>query len=119
MTDCMTRELKLGNAPLRNETQIGSKRCLANGYSLSHLGGRIFSDHAGKIRHGQIVSVELDADAGTLKFWVDGKQHGPGWSSGVKGRLRWATSVLFKSNSVQIVPTPELEAWKLEEVSRT
>ena len=52
LTDCITRELKLGNAPLGNETQIGSKRWRANGYSLSHLGGRIFSDHAGKLRCG-------------------------------------------------------------------
>ena len=52
LTDCMARELKLGNAPLGNETQIGSKRWRANGYSLSHLGGRIFSDRVGKLRCG-------------------------------------------------------------------
>jgi hypothetical protein len=46
---------------------------------------------------------------GTLKFWVDGKPHGSGYTSGVSGPLRWATSVSFKGNAVEIVPTPELE----------
>ena len=71
--------------------------------------GKDSSDAAGRIYTGQIVTIELDADAGTLKFWVDGKPHGPGYTSGVKGRLRWATSVFRKGNGVQIVPTPELE----------
>ena len=71
--------------------------------------GKQKSNTAGKIKNGQIVILELDADAGTLKFWLDGKQHGPGFTHGVKGRLRWATSVSRKGNSVQVVPTPDLE----------
>ena len=57
-----------------------------------------------------MLTTQVDLDAGTLKFWVDGKPHGPGFTSGVTGRLRWATSMFWKGNSVQIVPNPvELE----------
>ena len=75
-------------------------------------GGRLWGngkegdDEAGRINDGQVLTMQVDLDAGTLKFWLDGKPHGPGWTSGVTGRLRWATSVAYKGNSVQIVPTP-------------
>ena len=52
--------------------------------------------------------MQVDTDAGTLKFWVDGKPHGPGYTSGVTGSLRWATSVGLIDNVVEIVPTPKL-----------
>ena len=71
--------------------------------------GKRLDDRAGEINEGQVLTMQVDLDAGTLKFWVDGKPHGPGWTSGVAGRLRWATSVYRKGNSVQIVPTPFLE----------
>ena len=69
-------------------------------------------DGAGYIKEGQIVSMEADLDKGTLRFWVDGKPHGPGYSSGVTGRLRWAVCLRYKGAAVQIVPTPELQPWK-------
>ena len=62
-------------------------------------------DRAGETNDGQVLTMQVDLDAGTLKFWVDGKPHGPGWTSGVTGRLRWATSIDWKGNTVQIVPT--------------
>jgi hypothetical protein len=73
--------------------------------------GKFNSDRAGEINDGQIVSMEADLDKGTLRFWVDGKPHGPGWGSGVTGRLRWAVSLYYKGGAVQIVPTPELQPW--------
>jgi hypothetical protein len=69
------------------------------------------SDKAGDIKEGQIVSMEADLDKGTLRIWVDGKPRGPGWGSGVTGRLRWAVSVHFKDGAAEIVPTPELQPW--------
>lgn len=66
----------------------------------------------GRMNEGDIVSLEADLDEGTLRFWVNGTPHGPGWSSGVKGKMRWAVSLGYKGNSAQIVPTPELEPWK-------
>jgi hypothetical protein len=73
--------------------------------------GKEEDDKAGKLKDGQIVSMEADLDKGTLRFWVDGKQHGPGWGSGVTGRLRWAVCLFFKGAAVEIVPTPELQPW--------
>jgi hypothetical protein len=73
--------------------------------------GKDGNDRAGSINEGQIVSMEADLDKGTLRFWVDGKQHGPGWDSGVVGRLRWAVCLPFKDAAVEIVPTPELQPW--------
>jgi hypothetical protein len=71
--------------------------------------GKEYSDGAGGINEGQIVSMEADLDKGTLRFWVDGKPHGPGWSSGVTGRLRWAVSLFYKGGAAETVPTPELQ----------
>jgi hypothetical protein len=68
-------------------------------------------DEAGDINGGQIVSMEADLDKGTLRFWVDGKQHGPGFMSGVQGRLRWAVSMGINGQAVEIVPTLELQPW--------
>jgi hypothetical protein len=73
--------------------------------------GKYNDDNAGDIKEGQIVSMEADLDKGTLRFWVDGKQHGPGYSSGVEGRVRWAVSLWCKGAAAEIVPTPELQPW--------
>ena len=73
--------------------------------------GKEGDDCAGHIKQGQIVSMEADLEKGTLRFWVDGKQHGPGFVSGVEGRLRWAVSVCYKGGAAEIVPTPELQPW--------
>merc|ERR1711865_316684 len=71
-----------------------------------HGNGKQDDDWAGEIYDGQVLTMQVDLDAGTLKFWLDGEPHGPGFNSGVTGRLRWATSVQCKGTSVQIVPTP-------------
>ena len=74
--------------------------------------GKECGDSAGRINEGQIVSMEADLDKGTLRFWVDGKPHGPGHSSGVTGRLRWAVNLYDEGSAVEIiVPTPELQPW--------
>ena len=53
--------------------------------------------------------MQVDMDAGTLKFWLEGNPHGPGYTSGLTGPLCWATTVAFTGNVVEIVPTPELQ----------
>ena len=52
--------------------------------------------------------MQVDMDAGTLKFLLAGKPHGPGYTSGVTGPLRWATTICYEGNYVAIMPTPEL-----------
>ena len=83
--------------------------CVYTGYLYGN--GKEADDRAGLINDGQIVSMEADLDKGTLRFWVDGKQHGLGYMSGVQGRLRWAVSLAFENAAVEIVPTTELQPW--------
>jgi hypothetical protein len=78
---------------------------------LLYGNGKEADDNAGIINEGRIVSMEADLDKGTLRFWVDGKQHGPGFTSGVQGRVRWAASMFYKGGAAEIVPTPELQPW--------
>jgi hypothetical protein len=92
----------------------GTRESTGAWYMLSYGGelygnGKFGSDNAGRINEGQIVSMEADLDKGTLRFWVDGKPHGPGHSSGVTGRLRWSVCLCCKGTAVEIVPTPELQ----------
>ena len=78
-------------------------------YGGLHGNGKEHHDRAGTIEPGQVLAMQVDMDAGTLKFWVDGKPHGPGYTSGVTGPLRWATALPSTGNTVEIVPTPELK----------
>jgi hypothetical protein len=77
-----------------------------------------------EIEQGKIVSMEADLDRGTLRFWVDGKQHCCSYEGGVLGCLRWAVSLEYWSDTytdgwgVQIVPTPELECWTWTDTCR-
>jgi hypothetical protein len=68
--------------------------------------GKVGNNNAGKIHDGEVVSMEADLDAGTLKYWVNGKKRGPGHTNGVTGRVKWAVMAYWKGNYVQIVPTP-------------
>jgi hypothetical protein len=82
---------------------LGDGSLFGNGkYGTSYIDdGEIFED--------QVVTMELDTDAHTLKFWVDGKPHGPGFRSGVVGSLRWALSMGPESHATQIVPSADVE----------
>jgi hypothetical protein len=92
---------------VRESTDAWYMSCFGNLFG----NGKECVNFARKIKEGQIVSMEADLDKGTLRFWVDGKHHGLGWSSGVTGRLRWAVCLYCKGGAVQIVPTPELQPW--------
>ena len=74
--------------------------------------GKHHDDMAGRIKAGRVLAMQLDMDAGTLKFWVDDKPYGPGYTSGVTGPLRWAATLFYTSNTVEIVSTPELQPWE-------
>ena len=67
----------------------------------------------GKIKGGQVLTMELNMDVGALKFWVDGHVRGLGFT-GIRpgdfgGRLRWAACVTKVGMSARIVPTPALD----------
>ena len=94
------------------------RRESTTGWFIFTLGGSLCGngkdngDPAGKVLPGQLVTMQVDLDKGTLRFWVDGKPHGPGYTDGVTGPVQWAVSVPYDKTSVKIVPTPELEPWQ-------
>ena len=71
----------------RDDTIAWFMHC-ANGSLFGN--GKDCDDEAGEIKNGQVVTIQVDLDAGALKYWVDGQPHGPGWATGVTGPLRWA-----------------------------
>ena len=80
----------------------------------SYIGGlhgtcKHAGNSAGRIKPGQVLTMQVDMDADTLKFWLDGKPRGPSYTSGVTGPLRWATTVRYTGDTAEIVPTPELQ----------
>ena len=86
--------------------------------------GKADSDVAGTIKAGKVLTMQVDSEAGTLKFWRGGKPHGPGWASGVTGPLRWAVTLFYHSQrtpdpsgKVTIVPDPVLKEEGSEESS--
>ena len=74
--------------------------------------GKEDADRAGHIEPDQILTMQVDTDAGNLRFWVDDKPSGPGYTSRVAGPLRWATAAYWKTSAIEIVPMPELQPWK-------
>ena len=74
--------------------------------------GKYGDDPAGQVWNGQVLTMQVDLDKGTLRFWVDGKPHGPGYTHGVTGPVQWAVSVRNIGDSAEIVPTPELDLWE-------
>lgn len=67
------------------------------------------SDESECISSGQVLTMQLNTDEGTLKFFVNGRPNGLRFTQGVVGPVRWATSVAYKGNSVRIVSNPQLQ----------
>jgi hypothetical protein len=63
----------------------------------------------GGFPEGSVVTLQVDFDQGTIRFWVDGIPHRYCYSGGVSGPLRWAVSMYNVGDSVQIVPDPALK----------
>merc|ERR1719197_2235872 len=75
-----------------------------------HGNGKQRDDDAGEIEEGRILTMTLDLNAGTLRFWLDGKLHGPGFWNGIpassEGTFCWAASVVHAGCGLEIVPNP-------------
>ena len=68
--------------------RISTTALMMCSYDRSLYGnGKWHSDAAGNINPGQVLTMQLDLNAGTLKFWLDGKRHGLGWTSVVHNPL--------------------------------
>jgi hypothetical protein len=93
--------------PYDEEFGFGMWMCLEDGSLFGN--GKDSSDTAGWISARQIVTMELDTDAHTLKFWVDGKPHGPGFTSRmVVGSLCWALNMGSVFHAVHLAPSEDV-----------
>jgi hypothetical protein len=66
---------------------------------------------AGGYTQGDRVGVLLDLDNGSLRFFKNGVQHGPGYPAGsVTGSVVAAVQILWVDNSVRLLPDAEAPA---------
>jgi hypothetical protein len=83
-----------------------------NGHQGALLGnGKYGDDEAGTYKQGDHVGVLLDLDNGSLRFFKNGVQHGPGYAAGsVTGPVVHAVHMNFKDASVRLLPNAEAPA---------
>jgi hypothetical protein len=74
----------------------------------------IHADHhpsAGPYKQGDRVGMLLDLENGSLRFFKNGVQHGPGYPAGsVTGPVVAAVQMFFKDTSVRLLPDAEAPA---------
>jgi hypothetical protein len=82
----------------------------ASGGSL-YGNGKEGHDRAGKYKQGDRVGVLLDLDNGSLRFFKNGVQHGPGFPAGsVTGPVVHAVQMFYRHASVRLLPNVEAPA---------
>jgi hypothetical protein len=73
--------------------------------------GKYSDDAAGEYEQGDRVGVLLDLDNGSLRFFKNGVQHGPGYPAGsVTGPVVEAVQMLYSGASVRLLPNAEAPA---------
>jgi hypothetical protein len=73
--------------------------------------GKNNDDEAGEYKQGDRVGVLLDLDNGSLRFYKNGVQHGPGYPAGsVTGPVVAAVQMYCKDESVRLLPNAEAPA---------
>jgi hypothetical protein len=73
--------------------------------------GKQAHDGAGAYKQGDRVGMLLDLDNGSLRFFKNGVQHGPGYAAGsVTGPVVAALQMLKKKESVRLLPNAEAPA---------
>jgi hypothetical protein len=71
--------------------------------------GKYFNDGAGRYTQGDRVGVLLDLDDGSLRFFKNGVQHGPGYAAGsVTGAVLAAVLMGVAGNTVRLLPNAQL-----------
>jgi hypothetical protein len=83
-----------------------------NAFSGSLCGnGKSHSNAAGSYEQGNRVGVLLGLDNGSLRFFKNGVQHGPGYAAGsVTGPVVAAVQIYNKDTSVRLLPNAEAPA---------
>jgi hypothetical protein len=80
-------------------------------YGSLHGNGKAVGDRAGPYKQGDRVGVLLDLDNGSLRFFKNGVQHGPGFPAGsVTGPVVHAVQLYFKDASVRVLPDAQVPA---------
>jgi hypothetical protein len=81
-----------------------------NAYNGALCGnGKIFSDRAGGYTQGDRVGVLLDLGGGSLRFFKNGVQHGPGYAAGsVTGIVVAAVQMYDTGTAVRLLPNAQL-----------
>jgi hypothetical protein len=70
--------------------------------------GKFNADEAGAYKQGDRVGVLLDLDNGSLRFFKNGVEHGPGYPAGsVTGPVVAAVQMFYKDQSVRLRPNAE------------
>jgi hypothetical protein len=71
--------------------------------------GKFFSDVARRYNQGDRVGVLLDLDDGSLRFFKNGVQHGPGYAAGsVTGPVVAAAQMYTTGSAVRLLPNVQL-----------
>jgi hypothetical protein len=87
--------------------------CTDAWFIFAHTGslwgnGKQRGDAAGAYKQGDRVGVLLDLDNGSLRFFKNGVQHGPGYPAGsVTGPVVAAVQMYAKDTSVRMLPNAE------------
>jgi hypothetical protein len=70
--------------------------------------GKQYDDEAGEYTQGDRVGVLLDLGNGSIRFFKNGVQHGPGYSAGsVTGPVVAAVQMFHEDHSVRLLPNAE------------
>jgi hypothetical protein len=73
--------------------------------------GKQGNNRAGSYKQGDRVGVLLDLDNGSLRFFKNGVEHGPGFPAGsVTGPMVAAVHMYYKDASVRLLPNAEAPA---------
>jgi hypothetical protein len=85
--------------------------CTYNGSLCGNGKDMYCNDRAGKIKLGDRVGVLLDLDNGSLRFFKNGVQHGPGYAAGsVTGPVVAAVQMYDKDSILRLLPNAEAPA---------
>ena len=81
------------------------------GFGSLYGNGKQGHDTAGPYKQGDRVGVLLDLDNGSLRFFKNGVQHGPGYAAGsVTGSVVAAVQMVNKDDGVRLLPNAEAPA---------
>jgi hypothetical protein len=73
--------------------------------------GKEHDDEAGSYKEGDRVGVLLDLENGSLHFFKNGAQHGPGYPAGsVTGPVVAAVQMIHRDDSVRLLPNAQAPA---------